>query len=84
MADVPDQRTRIPPSSYGKAQAAKEGRINKGMWMRRLGRAIEWLLDSVLLFCSPTAKQNWENRGLMLLVLVVVAVAVWAKIHHGF
>jgi hypothetical protein len=46
--------------------------------MRKLGRAIEWFLDSVLLFCFPTAKPNWENRRLVSLVLVLAAVAVVA------
>ena len=46
--------------------------------MRKLGRAMEWLLDSVQLFCFPTAKPNGENRRLVLLVLVLATVAVVA------
>jgi len=52
--------------------------------MQTLGRALVWLLDSVMLFGFPTAKTNWGNRGLVILLLVLVGVAVLAKIHHGF
>lgn len=52
--------------------------------MHSVGRALVWLLDSMMLFAFPTAKTNWGNRGLVLLLLVLVGVAVLAKIHHGF
>jgi len=42
-------------------------------------RSLIRLLDAVMLFCFPTAEQNWENRGLVLLMLV--AVVVLAKVY---
>ena len=52
--------------------------------MRSVGRGLVWLLDSVMLFAFPSAKLSWGNRGLVLLLLLLVAVAVLAKIHQGF
>lgn len=51
--------------------------------MRKLGRGVVWLLDSVMLFAFPTAKQTWENRALVILLLVLVAVSVLAKMNHA-
>lgn len=43
-------------------------------------RTLIYLLDSVMLFAYPTAKCNWENRALALLLIGMVALfAVYAR-----
>lgn len=55
--------------------------LDEGAEMRTLGRPVIWLLDLVMLFAFPTAKTDWGNRGLLILLLILVAVAAQAKIY---
>ena len=73
-------RAKLTPSgvhSYGSET------LEEGARMPTLGHALLWLLDSVMLFAYPTAKQTWENRALVILLLALVVVAVLAKSHHA-